>query len=306
MTTFAHDTTATLPTVSWREWSCLVRLVVTDPSALDAAAADLNSLLRRVDRAASRFRIDSDLCWANANTGRPTAVSRTLVRLVETALAEAARSGGALDPTVGRDLVRLGYDRDIALVADSASPVLRASGRRPSWRDVTLLPDLGLLTVPPGAALDLGATAKSQTADWAAAELSARYGCAVLVEIGGDVAVAGPKTDWQLTVAEHAGGPGQRLTLGAGGLATSTTTIRRWRRGELDVHHIVDPVTGFPADGPWRTVTVAAASAVRANTCSTAAVVLGDAALSWLASQHVAARLVGHDGHVVTIGGWPC
>jgi ApbE family len=71
------------------------------------------------------------------------------------------------------------------------------------------------------------------------------------------------------------------------------------------MHHIVDPRTSRPTGGPWRTVSVAAESALEANVCSTAAIVLGDRAPSWLASQGVAARLVDLDGRVTTLGGWP-
>ncbi|MDQ2838674.1 MAG: FAD:protein FMN transferase [Actinomycetota bacterium] len=300
-----RDRTATHPTTSWHAWSCQVRLVVTAPDALEPAAADLAVLLDRVDRAASRFRIDSELNWANANAGRPIAISRLLVMLLDTALGEARRSDGALDPTLGRDLQRLGYDRDISLVGDLPAEVAGRAAPAPSWRDVRLDRSAGLVTVPAGSALDLGASAKSQTADWAASQLAERYGCSVLVELGGDVAVAGTKADWQLTVAERAGGPGARITLRAGGLATSTSTIRRWRAGSQQLHHLIDPATGQPATGPWRTVTVAAESAVHANTCSTSAIVLGDAALPWLQAQQVAARLVDVDGAVVTMGGWP-
>ncbi|HTZ43659.1 MAG TPA: FAD:protein FMN transferase [Jatrophihabitans sp.] len=302
-----RDEAATLPTGTWRDWSCLVRLVVADPAALEPAALHLRTLMGRIERAASRFRPGSELSRANALAGRPVPVSPLLVGLVETALAAARQSDGALDPTIGRDLVRLGYDRDIGEVlagpvGDTGAPTARPA----NWRDVRLDRASGLLTVPAGTALDLGATAKAQTADRAAAELGARYGCPVLVELGGDLAVAGDKSDWQVTIAEQAGTGGQQISLHAGGLATSTTTVRRWLAGDRPVHHIVDPRTGEPAGGRWRTVTVAAPSAVAANTCSTAAVVLGDAAEDWLAGQRVAARLVGQDGDVRTIGGWPC
>ncbi|MDQ1722941.1 MAG: FAD:protein transferase [Pseudonocardiales bacterium] len=296
---------AALPSTVWSDWSCLVRLAVTDRRALEPAAADLAALMGRVERAASRFQLESDLCWANANAGRPVAVSQTLLTLVETALAQASLSGGAVDPTLGRELATLGYDRDITLVTDSDESIAAPAGPRPSWREVRLDSAAGLLTVAPGSALDLGASAKSQTADWAATQLAARYGCAVLVEIGGDLAVAGGKADWQVTVAERAGQPGQQVTLVAGGLATSSTTIRHWRRGASTLHHILDPATGRPADGPWRTVSVAAGSATHANTCSTAAIVLGQLALPWLQSQRVAARLVDQAGSVLTLGGWP-
>jgi thiamine biosynthesis lipoprotein len=176
-----------------------------------------------------------------------------------------------------------------------------------TWRDVGLDRDLGLLTVPRGTALDLGATAKAQTADWAAHAVQRRFGGAVLVEIGGDLAVAGtrPDGDWQITVAERAGACGQQIGVHRGGVATSTTTVRTWRRGEVRMHHIVDPRTSRPTNGPWRTVSVAAESALEANVCSTAAIVLGDRAVEWLEGQPVAARLVGADGQVTTLGGWP-
>ncbi len=298
---------AALPTETWRDWSCLVRLVVTDPAALEPATADLRALMRRVEQAASRFRPDSELSRANARAGRPMPVSRLLSRLVAAAVEAAERTGGAVDPTVGGQLRRLGYDRDIAQLAgrDLAEPVAGAPGR-PARSKLRLDAERGLLTVPSGTELDLGATAKAQTADWAAAEIAGRYGCSVLVELGGDLAVAGSKADWQVTVAERAGGPGQQITLHSGGLATSTTTVRRWQAGGQPIHHILDPATGQPAAGPWRTVSVAAGGALLANTCSTAAIVLGGRALDWLAGQPVAARLVDQDGAVRTIGGWPC
>src|SRR6185503_4484898 len=91
---------AALPTASWQDWSCLVRLVVTDAAAVDPAAADLRALMGRVERAASRFRPDSELSRANERSGRPAPVSRLLGRLVGAAVEAAERTGGALDPTL--------------------------------------------------------------------------------------------------------------------------------------------------------------------------------------------------------------
>ena len=312
------ETDAVRATATWSDWSCTVRLVVNDPRVLTGAVTLVRSRMRQVEAAASRFVVDSDLNWANANSGRPIAVPGLLIELVEAALNGARRSGGALDPTVGRHLAAIGYDRDILLVgndaADDGAPTDAAglaavppgpSGR--TWRDVVIDREVGLLTVPRGTALDLGATAKAQTADWAARAVHQRYGVAVMVEIGGDLAVAGRPADgdWQVHVAERAGSLGQRIAVRRGGLATSTTTIRAWRRGGQQMHHIVDPRTSRPTDGPWRTVTVAAESAVEANVCSTAAIVLGDRAATWLEAQGVAARLVDQAGRVTVLGGWP-
>ena len=288
-----------------RAWSCTVRLVVEDGRALAPAATDLKALLDRIDRMASRFRADSALSAANANAGRPVPIPRLLGDLVKAALDAASQTGGAVDPTVGLAMHRIGYDRDIAgIPADG--PAIAASPRRRSWQDVRLYREAGLLVVPPGAALDLGATAKAYTADLAARTLSRRYGTPVLVELGGDLGTAGsPRGGWPVRVAERENGPGQVVVLRHGGLATSTTTIRRWRRGERSVHHIVDPRTGTPAEGPWRTASVYAPSALAANVASTAAIVLGERADEWLTSRHLAARLVDVDGIVYTTPGWP-
>jgi thiamine biosynthesis lipoprotein len=297
MTTKSH-------TFTTRAWSCTMRLVVDDASALSAASADLSALLDRVEAAASRFRGDSALSIANSRAGRPSPVPSLLVDLVDVALTAAAQTDGLVDPTLGRVMNRLGYDRDISQV-DGAGDELAVPVTH-SWRDVRLHRTAGLLTVPTGAALDLGATAKAFTADLAATTLAQRYGTSVLVELGGDVAVAGDRRGgWCIEVAEREGAAGQLIVIKDGGVATSTTTIRHWRRHDANLHHIVDPRTGAPAAGPWRTASVFARSAVHANTASTAAIVLGDDAPQWLEQRGLAARLVNRDDAVVTTSGWP-
>jgi thiamine biosynthesis lipoprotein len=163
--------------------------------------------------------------------------------------------------------------------------------------------------VPQGVVLDLGATAKALAADRAAQRaLTAGSAAGVLVNLGGDIAVAGPAPDagWPVRVTDRHDAPpltpGQALTLRSGGLATSSTTVRRWG---ADAHHIIDPRTGRPALSPWRTVSVTAATCVDANTASTAAIVLGDDAPAWLAARRLPARLADHEGRTQTVAGWP-
>jgi FAD:protein FMN transferase len=288
-----------------RAWSCTVRLAVADAAVLSDAAAYLDALLDRVDRLATRFRADSALSIANANPGRPVPIPRMLSDLVKAGLDTAAYTAGAVDPTVGIAMHRIGYDRDISEIPQRG-PAIAPFAAGHNWRDVRLHHETGLLTVPTGTALDLGATAKAYTADHAARALYRRFGTGVLVELGGDIATAGVcPAGWPVHVAEHEGGPGQVVVLSHGGLATSTTTLRSWRRGGKTVHHIVDPRTGAPVDGPWRTASVHAPSALAANTASTASLVLGKHAFDWLTERRLAARLVGVDGEVHTTPGWP-
>jgi thiamine biosynthesis lipoprotein len=133
----------------------------------------------------------------------------------------------------------------------------------------------------------------------------------VLVSLGGDIGTAGPAPEpgWAVHVTDdhraRCDAPGQTVTIAGGGVATSTTTVRRWLHEGRAMHHILDPATGLPAVGPWRTVSVAAATCVEANIAATAAIVLGPRAERWLADRSLPARLVADDGRAVTTGGWP-
>jgi thiamine biosynthesis lipoprotein len=165
--------------------------------------------------------------------------------------------------------------------------------------------------VPIDVELDLGATGKGMAADRASLAATSAAGCAVLVSVGGDIAVAGPARPggWEVRIADdHSHDPdgdGPVVAIASGGLATSSTTVRRWNRGGVAVHHIIDPRTGRPASPRWRTVSVAAASCAQANAASTAAVVLGAEAVTWLTERALPARLVHLDGTVTTVAGWP-
>jgi thiamine biosynthesis lipoprotein len=139
----------------------------------------------------------------------------------------------------------------------------------------------------------------------------AATGAGALVNLGGDIAVAGPAPPdgWSVRVTDdHAAGvdaPGQTVAVPSGGLATSSVMVRRWTREGRDLHHIVDPRTGAPVAVVWRTVSVSAASCVDANTASTAAVVRGERAPEWLETLRLPSRLVRPDGAVVYVRGWP-
>jgi thiamine biosynthesis lipoprotein len=206
---------------------------------------------------------------------------------------------------LGRALNAAGYDRDIRLLGDGPMRTFVAAPE-PAWRRVRVAD--GMLTMPPGTQLDLGATAKAWTADRCARDVAEACGVGVLVALGGDIATAGcaPDGGWAVLVQDGPDDPQAHVVLDAGwALATSSTVSRTWRRGGRPAHHLLDPRTGAPADPVWRTVSVAAGTCVDANTLTTAAVVRGLDALPWLRSLGVATRFVGATRKVVTLGGWP-
>ena len=297
----------------WKALGTTIRLVVTDPAQLGPAKAMLADDLAALDLACSRFRADSELRRLDASAGKPTKVSRLLAATIRAALRGALLTDGDVDPTVGRAMEDIGYDRDFASVPPCGG--VRVTVRHiPQWRQIELDDATRLLTVPAGVRLDLGATAKAWAADRSAERVARALGCGVLVSLGGDIAVAGavPVGGWSIRVQDVTGspslpaeGPAAVIAIRAGGLATSSTSARRWQRGGDLMHHILDPRTGRPADSDWRTVTVAAASALDANIASTAAIIRGQRANGWLAQLGLPARLVAVDGSVTTLAGWP-
>ncbi|MEN3313509.1 MAG: FAD:protein transferase [Actinomycetota bacterium] len=285
-------------------------LWTTDDAALSDATAELVRELEGVDLACSRFRDDSELARLNRAQGKPFAASRYLFEAVRTAVRAAAATDGWVDPTIGRGLRLAGYDRTFTMVGGHDPGSVRFAPAA-GWQLVELDDDRRSIRIPSGVELDLGATAKALAADRAALAAAKRTGTGILVSLGGDIAIAGPAPlgGWPVRIADDhrasLDAPGPVVSLDSGGLATSSVTVRRWRVGEHDLHHILDPRTGRPARSCWRTVSVAAASCVDANTASAAAVLLGEAAPAWLAERRLPARLVGVSGEVVCIGGWP-
>lgn len=305
---------------AWRAWGTGVAVAVTADRAIDAACALVGQELDEMDRACNRFRPDSDLSAVNRSAGRPVRVGARCMEALQVARHAAARTDGAVDPTVGTAVCALGYDRDYDTLVASPPPSLPLPPPQPAigWRSVILDPGRGTVVIPAGVALDLGATAKALCADRAAARVAAELGCGTVVDLGGDVAMGGPPPigGWQVAVVESArteivpdldrAHRPPAVTLWRGGLATSGTALRTWRRGGHQLHHIVDPSTGLPAAAVWRMVTVAAPSCVEANTASTAAVVWGEDGPFRLAQLGLAARFVRNaDGEVVAVGGWP-
>ncbi|MGH3299474.1 MAG: FAD:protein FMN transferase [Trebonia sp.] len=312
---------------AWSALGMLVQLVVTPPGLLPAARELLEADLLALDLACSRFRPDSELVAigsvARDAPGPVTvAISPLLAEAVAVSLRAAQLTDGDVDPTVGGALADLGYDRDFAELTRPEQPEAaggddagRVSVRViPGWRAVRVDVERQRLTVPAGVQLDLGATVKGWAADRAAARIAQVLGCGVLVSLGGDTAVAGepPAGGWRIRVQDRtalpgaaADGPSQVVTIRDGGLATSSTAARRWRRGGDVLHHILDPRTGRPAAPVWRTVSVAAMTCADANTAATAAVIRGRQALPWLAGLGLPARLVAQDGTVRTLNALP-
>ena len=242
----------------------------------DASADLVRRLVHRWDCIFSRFREGSELTRVNASPSDVVVVSETLARAVRAALAVARATDGLVDPTVGAALLAAGYDRDFELLG--ADPRPTGTPVPGSWRSVSLTGRV--LSRPRGTLLDLNGVVKGLVVDEALRLLPARS----FVSAGGDLA-----TNGEVVVALPDGGA---VRLESGGLATSGTTGRRWRRGGAEQHHLIDPRTGRPASSRWDEVTVAASSCLAADVAARAAFLLSEDGPAWLDERGLPGRFL--------------
>ncbi len=190
-------------------------LLVTRQSALAQARRVLARELDAIDRACSRFRADSELTALNQAGGAQRAVSPLFAAALAVALRAAEATDGDVDPTCGRSLVSLGYDRDFAELAGCEQVPLPPPAPAAGWRCVQLDQAARTVRLPAGVELDLGATAKALAADRAATAVATATGAGVLVNLGGDIAVAGqpPDCGWRVQIADDL----PRLSVPGGG-----------------------------------------------------------------------------------------
>ncbi len=242
----------------------------------DGALASIRDLFEEREAIFSRFRPGSELERVNAAAGRIVPVSAEFLRALGAALAAARSTGGRVEPTLGAAVEAAGYDDDFAALRDDGplSPAPAAA----DWRSIAV--GARFLERPPRTVLDLNGVVKSMAVDDALGLLD-RPG---FVSAGGDIAVSRP-----LSVGLPGG---DTITLEHGGLATSGTATRRWRRGGLVGHHLIDPATRRPARSPWTHVTAVGRTCLAADVAAKAGFLLGAAGPDWLDERGVAARFV--------------
>lgn len=246
------------------------------PAQLDRAAARLAELERRW----SRFVESSDVTRANRAGGAPVVVDEDTLAVVARALDAWRQTEGRFDITVLPALVAAGY-RNSVVDGSAAPPVSEDRAGRGEPTAVVVDYAARTLAVPVGTAIDLGAIGKGFAADVVAEELVEDGALGALVNVGGDLRVAGRPTDgdvWRVGIADPRPGATGHVAcvrLGAGGVATSGTTVRRWQRDDgTTAHHVIDPRTGRPASTSVVTATVLAGDAATAEVYATMAMLL--------------------------------
>ncbi len=227
------------------------------------------------EAALSRFRPSSELCHLNAHSGQWVRVLPIMFQVVAAAVDAAEKTGGLVNPLILPALEAAGYDHSFD--GDHFTPgAARPAAAVPDWRDIALDPVESTIRLPRNARIDLGGIAKGWAVQRLAERLSAVGPC--LVNAGGDMVARGTPVDsevegWLIKLPIY-GEP--KIQLIDAAVATSGTNRRRWVREGQELHHLIDPRTGLPAQGGVLTATVIAPDAVDAEAFAKAALISGD------------------------------
>jgi FAD:protein FMN transferase len=243
-------------------------------------------LIEQSERRFTRFSETSELMQLNRSASSWFEASPELFEVVQDALQMATETEGLFNPAVLPALRSLGYDRSMEEVvkAGPQTAAIQPLSQAPDFHLIQLEAGRHSICLPPGMQIDLGGIAKGWIAEKAACVLSkVCQGCAV--NAGGDMFLIGlpaGQATWEIGLEDPLD-PARDiavLEITPGALATSTITKRKWVRGGLPLHHLIDPRTGTSADTDWLSVTVKAPHAYQAEALAKAFLIGGKAASS--------------------------
>ncbi len=301
------DTVARTSTrAATRVMSCDASVVVVTDRTSPALATRAIERLHELEQRWSRFLPTSEISGLNAADGEPRIASCDTVRLVTALVQSWHATNGCFDPTLLGSLVELGYaaSRDDATLRTSLGSSVAPQGRPDG---ILINPEVGSIQLPHGTALDAGGLGKGLAADIVVEELVAAGAVGALVEIGGDVRVSGvaPVGDaWTIAIAPVDEDPPRFVELLDGGVATSTSRLRRWELEGEQHHHLLDPRTLRSADTDTVSCTVIAGSAAWAEAFTKVAFIDPiDAALDAFDHHGLAASITtaDHRRHMSTV-----
>ncbi len=239
-------------------------------------------VLDRVDRSMSNWRADSEISRLNRADAATVPVSEELARVLDTALRVHRESGGAFDVTVAPLLALWGFGpRGNPEGPPPGEAEIENVRRRVGSGRLTLsgwpsgAPEINRDT--PGVEIDLSGIAKGYAADAVHAALREAGSREHLVEIGGEIRMAG---GWRIGIEAPRAGltpvVARSFRLHDLGVATSGG-YRDFRdtAGGGYLTHILDPRAGRSVSRQAGSVTVLAESALAADAWATALYVLG-------------------------------
>ena len=240
--------------------------------------ARISATLERLEQQFSTYRPNSEL--SRFNTARTTdwiTVSPELARVATDCRALSVLTGGAFDATIFPliDLWGFGPQRRSG-PPPSATEISAARSRTDFRRLESRASPPALRKTSADLAADFSSMAKGFAADTIAAQLSALGSTDHYVQIGGDIATAGPRP-WRVAIEQPAGSAplAHVFDLAGQSLSTSGDAHNSFTHAGRRYGHILDPRTGEPVASPLASVSVVAPTCAQSSARATALFVLG-------------------------------
>lgn len=253
-----------------------VELWHEDAAAARAAIAAVMAEMRRIDRAMSTYKPESELSRLNRAAARgPVRVSRELYDLIARALAFSRETQGAFDITYSS----VGHLYDYVRGAGPTDEEIARRLDAVDYRHVVLDPQaVTVRYAREGVRVDLGGIAKGHAVDRSIALLAKRGITAAIVTAGGDTRVLGDHRGrpWMIGIRD----PRRRedviavVPLVNAAISTSGDYERYFERDGVRHHHILNPKTGRSARG-LRSVSVIGPDSTTTDALATSVFVLG-------------------------------
>lgn len=253
-----------------------VELWSEDQGAGKAAMAAVMDEMRRIDRAMSTYKEDSEVSLVNRKAAEePVTISDELFDLITRSLQMSELTGGAFDITYASAGRLYDFRRKIKPSEEALAKAL------PAINYHHILLDREGSTVKfsqVGVHIDLGGIAKGHAVDRCIALLQARGIKQAIVTAGGDSRIIGDHhgRPWIVGIRDprQEGKVVAALPLSDAAISTSGDYERYFEANGVRYHHIINPTNGRPVNGV-RSVTVVGSDSTTMDALSTSVFVMG-------------------------------
>lgn len=273
---------------------------VASSNEVEALQLGVQGVLNDVNKLMSTYLPGSDISRiSNAGVNEPVSVDKLTVNVLEAALKIAAETDGSFDPTIAPLVNLWGFGptpRNNELPETGELERLVASV---GYEAVTVDSVAQLVVKREPRELDFSAIAKGYAVDLIAEYLEQHEITNYLVEVGGEMRLAGAKTDnepWRIAIEKpdvSERSAFKILEVSDAAVATSGDYRNYFEEGGVRYSHTIDPATGYPVKHNLASVTVIMDSCMEADAYATAFLVMGvDRALQFAESNNIAALFI--------------
>ena len=221
-----------------------------------AVTSQILQTFQRLHHQYHAWQSDSELSKLNQSfaAGKvPIQISPELEKMLTQAQALSKQSQGLFNPAIGGLIATWGFQRDeftpVSIDDVAIQKLLQAN---PQMSDIVIKGNAAY-SLNPAVKLDLGGYAKGYALDLALAELQKQGVKNALVNIGGNIIALGQHGDkpWRVGI-QHPRQPKPMATVdlpSGWAIGTSGDYQRYFEQGGKRYCHIIDPRTGYPAQG---------------------------------------------------------